>query len=75
MPYSEPVKPGDTVETVRRIARIAQLILDLRAEYERRPKADTLIQIKERAAELQAMAADIEVLIPAPDVSKNSPAK
>ncbi len=75
MPYSEPIKQGEPADKVRKIARLAQLILDLRSEYERRPKNDTLVQIKERAAELHAMAGELEVEMPPSDQSKNIAAK
>ncbi len=69
MPYSEPVKPGDPVENVRRIARLAQMLLDMRIEYERRPRPDILAQIQERARELYefAQALDKSETIPAED--------
>ncbi|MDP9351629.1 MAG: hypothetical protein M3P51_08840 [Chloroflexota bacterium] len=38
--------------TVRTIGRLAQLLLELRAEYERRPNEATLAQIRHRIREL-----------------------
>jgi hypothetical protein len=34
-------------------------LLELRTEYERKPRADVLIQIKERAAELNEQASHL----------------
>lgn len=42
--------------TVRTIGRLAQLLLELRSEYERRPNEATLAQIRHRIREL----ADLE---------------
>lgn len=50
--------------TVRTIGRIAQLLLDLRAEYERRPNEATKAQIRQRIHEL----ADLEQHLTTPDV-------
>lgn len=61
MPFTEPVKPTDPIETVRKIARLAQLLLDLRTEYERRQRDDLLDQIKHRVAELQALADSLPI--------------
>lgn len=63
MPFTEPVKPTDPIETVRKIARLAQLLLDLRTEYERRQRDDLLDQIKHRVAELQALAESLPVSV------------
>jgi hypothetical protein len=52
MPFTEPVKPNEPLEIVRRIARLAQMLLDMRTEYERRQRPDLLVQIQERAKEL-----------------------
>ncbi|HEX2909622.1 MAG TPA: hypothetical protein VH186_02360 [Chloroflexia bacterium] len=56
MPFTEPIRTDDPIETVRMIARLANLLLDLRTEYERRQKPAILLQIKERAAELNDLA-------------------
>ncbi|MEI7553763.1 hypothetical protein [Candidatus Chlorohelix sp.] len=59
MAYSEPVKLDSPVVKVRQIARLAQLILDLRNEYEQRLRPDTLSQLKQRAAELNTLAQEL----------------
>ena len=56
MPFTDPVKSDDPIEIVRMIARLANLLLDLRTEYERRPRPQILQQIKERVAEMQDLA-------------------
>jgi hypothetical protein len=50
--------------TVRTIGRIAQLLLDLRAEYERRPNEATTAQIRQRIGELS----QLEEQLSSPDV-------
>jgi hypothetical protein len=60
MPFTDPIKPGDTLETVRRIARIAQMLLDMRNEYERRPTQTLLTHMQERAKELYDMSQTLD---------------
>lgn len=50
--------------TIRTIGRLAQLILELRAEYERRPNDATVAQLRQRIREL----AELEKTLGAPDV-------
>ncbi len=59
MPFTEPKRTDDSTDKVRKIARLATLLLELRTEYEKRPRADLLIQIKERAAELNELASGL----------------
>lgn len=61
MPFTEPKRTDDNTDKVRRIARLATLLLELRTEYERRPRNDLLVQIKERAAELNELADSLPV--------------
>ena len=63
MPFTEPVKATDPIETVKKIARLATLLLELRDEYQRRQRNDILEQIKQRAAELNMLAQDLPVEI------------
>ncbi len=51
-PYSRPTREDDPVHTVRAIARYAQMIIELRDEYIREPRSDTLEQIERRLDEL-----------------------
>ncbi len=41
-------RENDDVQTVRTIARIAQMLVELRDEYVERPREDTLEQIEQR---------------------------
>ena len=63
MPFTEPKRTDDPTDKVRKIARLATLLLELRTEYERRPRTDLLVQIKERAAELNELADSLPVQI------------
>ncbi len=58
-----PQNEADLV-TVRTIGRIAQLLLELRVEYERRPNEATTAQIRPRIGEL----AQLEQQLSSPDV-------
>ena len=62
MPFTEPKRTDDSTDKVRKIARLATLLLELRTEYERRPRNDLLLQIKERAAELNDLASRLPVV-------------
>lgn len=64
MPFTEPKRTDDSTDKVRKIARLATLLLELRTEYERRPRNDLLVQIKERAAELNELADSLPVTVP-----------
>ncbi len=57
-----PQNEADLV-TVRTIGRLAQLLLDLRTEYERRPNEATTAQIRQRIGEL----AQLEQQLGSPD--------
>ncbi len=61
MPFTEPIKTDAPMDIVRRIARLATLLLELRTEYERRPRPDLLVQMQERAAELHDLANQLPV--------------
>lgn len=53
--YSLPTREDDPVHTVRTIGRLAQMILELRDEYVRAPRPDTLDQIERRLDELATL--------------------
>ena len=55
--YSAPTREDDPLHVVRTIGRIAQMLLELRDEYERRPRSDTLTQIDQRLNDLAERAA------------------
>lgn len=61
MPFMEPIKIGTTLDTIRKMTRLAQLIIELRTEYERRPRAETLLQLKQRSAELFEFSQQLEI--------------
>src|SRR5215211_6404304 len=50
--YSVPSREDDPIHTVRTIGRIAQMIIELRDEYVRRPRPDILQQIEQRLDDL-----------------------
>lgn len=50
--YSAPTREDDPIHVVRTIGRLAQMLLELRDEYERRPRPDTLAQIDQRLGDL-----------------------
>ncbi len=50
--YAHPVREDDPYHTVRTIGRLCQMILELRDEYERRPRQDLLDQIEQRLNDL-----------------------
>lgn len=50
--YSAPTREDDPIHVVRTIGRIAQMLLELRDEYERRPRVDTLTQIDQRLGDI-----------------------
>ena len=47
-------------QTIRTIGRVAQLILDLRLEYERRPSDSTVSQIRHRIRELSELEQQLQ---------------
>jgi len=59
LPFTEPYKPQDQIELVRKVGRLAQIILDIRTEYERRPRPDLLAQLLSRITEMESVRADI----------------
>jgi hypothetical protein len=59
MPYATPTREGVAIHTVRMIGRLATMLLDLRDEYERKPRPDTLEQINRRLTELIALREEL----------------
>lgn len=53
--YSLSTREDDPVHTVRTIGRLAQMILELRDEYVRELRPDTLDQIERRLDEMVAL--------------------
>lgn len=58
--YSLPTREDDPIHVVRTIGRIAQMLLELRDEYERRPRPDTLAQIDQRLNDLAEQRAKLQ---------------
>ena len=54
-PYSLPTREDDPVHVVRTIGRLAQMIIELREEYVRDMRTDTLDQFERRLEELCAL--------------------
>lgn len=50
--FSPPTREDDPIHVVRTIGRLAQMLIELRDEYERRPRPDTLAQIDQRLGDL-----------------------
>ena len=50
--YAIATREDDPVHTVRTIARIAQMLIELRDEYVERPRPDILLQIDQRLEDL-----------------------
>ena len=57
--YSVASREDDPIHTVRTIARLAQMIIELRDEYVRRPRPDILHQIDQRLDDLLAQRDDL----------------
>jgi len=57
--YSVASREDDPVHTVRTIARIAQMLIELRDEYVNRPRPDILHQIDQRLDDLIAQRDDL----------------
>jgi hypothetical protein len=53
--YSHPSREDDPVHTVRTIGRVAQMLIELRDEYVKRPRPDLLVQIDKRLSDLDAL--------------------
>ncbi len=58
--YSVPTREGDPVHTVRTIGRLAQMVLELRDEYVRDPRPDTLDQIIRRLDEINRLSEELK---------------
>lgn len=57
--YSVPTREDDPIHTVRTISRLAQMIIELRDEYVRRPRQDILQQIEQRLDDLLAQREEL----------------
>ena len=61
--YSVPSREDDPVHTVRTIARIAQMVIELRDEYVQRPRPDILQQIEQRLDDLATQREELRTRI------------
>ncbi len=61
--YTMSSRGEDPVHTVRTIARVAQMLVELRDEYVQRPREDTLQQIDQRLEDLNKLHADLKIKI------------
>lgn len=57
--YSAPSREDDPIHTVRTIARLAQMVIELRDEYVRRPRPDILQQIEQRLDDLSTQREEL----------------
>ncbi len=61
--FSVSSRDHDPVQTVRTIARVAQMIVELRDEYIERPRQDTLRQIEQRLDDLHRLRDELHAHI------------
>lgn len=57
--FSVSSRDHDPVQTVRTIARVAQVLVELRDEYVERPRPDTLRQIEQRIDDLTRLREEL----------------
>jgi hypothetical protein len=58
--YTLPSREDDPIHTVRTIGRIAQMLIELRDEYVKRPRTAILEQIEQRLDDLIAQRTDLQ---------------
>jgi len=58
--YSPIVREDDPYHTVRTIGRVCGMLIELRDEYERRPRADLLDQIEQRLTDLAGLQTELQ---------------
>jgi hypothetical protein len=59
VPFTDPFRPQDQIDQVRKVGRLAQVLLEMRSEYERKPRRVLLDQIIARIDELAALRAEM----------------
>jgi hypothetical protein len=72
-PYSLPTREDDPVHLVRTVARLAQMIIELRDEYVREPRSDTLDQIERRLDELTELRDQLRQKLHPPESDDDDP--
>lgn len=63
--YMNASRENDPVHTIRTIARISQMLIELRDEYVARPREDTLLQIQQRLEDMMGLKAELDAKIAA----------
>lgn len=58
--YNTPSREEPAVQTVRTIARVAQMLIELRDEYVERPREDLLEQIEQRLDDLVELRTELK---------------
>lgn len=58
--YTTPPREEPAVQTVRTIARMAQMLIELRDEYVERPREDLLEQIEQRLDDLNELRTELK---------------
>jgi hypothetical protein len=66
VPFTDPFRPQDQIDQVRKIGRLAQLLLDMRTEYEHKPHRALLEQIAQRIDEMTALRAELSKALAEP---------
>ncbi|HUS16036.1 MAG TPA: hypothetical protein VM536_13635 [Chloroflexia bacterium] len=65
VPFSDPFRAQDHIDEVRKVGRLAQVLLDLRAEYEHKPRPALLEQIVQRIDELATLRSALHAVVEA----------
>jgi hypothetical protein len=75
VPFTDPFRPQDQIDQVRKVGRLAQLLLEMRSEYERKPRRALLDQIIARIDELSALRTEMSKALEAGEAtaSANAP--
>ena len=69
--YMNASRADDPVHTIRTIARISQMVIELRDEYVARPRLDTLLQIQQRLDDIMNLKIDLDAKI---EIARDAPA-
>lgn len=72
--YTVASREDDPIHTVRTIARIAQMLIELRDEYVQRPRPAILDQIEQRLDDLMAQRGELKQRIERAQLADEPPA-
>lgn len=72
-PYSLPTREDDPVHLVRTIGRLAQMVIELRDEYVRDARTDTLDQIERRLDEIAGLREQLRERLHPPEMDEAEP--